>query len=51
MNMIIQPEKNYSWAKNTAFGAIPSDIIDSIRVNKDDRLLRLRQIEELGNVI
>jgi hypothetical protein len=34
-----------------AFGAIPSDIVDQIRSNSDDWVIKLRCIEDLDHVL
>jgi len=38
----MQPSEIYTWSKNMAFGAIPFDIIDVIRSNQDDLIIKLR---------
>lgn len=47
----VQPTEIYSWSKNMAFGAIPFDIVDLIRTNDDDRIVKLRCIEDLDYVL
>jgi hypothetical protein len=46
-----QPSQIYTWSRNMAFGAIPSDTVDQIRSNTDDWVIKLRCIEDLDHVL
>lgn len=46
-----EPSQIYTWSRNMAFGAIPSDIVDQIRSNNDDWVIKLRCIEDLDHVL
>ena len=45
------PMDDFAWSSNMSFGSIPSDIIDHIRDNNDDWLIKLRCIEDLDAIL
>ena len=47
----VQPNENYSWSKNLAFGAIPFDIVELMRSMSDDRVVMQRCVEDLDQVL
>lgn len=47
----VKPTEIHTWSRNVAFGAIPQDIIDLVKANNDDRIVKLRCIEDLDYVL
>ena len=45
-----KPSDVYSWSRNMAFGAIPADIVDCIRSNNDDYMIKLRCSDDLDYI-
>lgn len=45
-----QPKNFFHWQRNLAFGAIPTEIIDCVKLNSDDWLIKLRALEDLEYV-
>lgn len=45
------PNEQFAWSQNMAFGVFPTDIIEHIKENNEDWLIKLRCIEDLDAVL
>ena len=43
----VKPSDHISWSSNMAFGVIPLDIVELLKSMGDDRIIKMRCLEDL----
>ena len=47
----VKPSDHVSWSSNMAFGVIPLDIVELLKQMGDDRIVKMRCLEDLDQIL
>lgn len=47
----VKPSDHISWSSNMAFGIIPLDIVELLKSMGDDRIIKMRCLEDLDQIL